>query len=176
MIGGLACGLIALSGLVGQEAKVQSAPRSTQAIVLPLASSISNTSVSPGTVSFTLSDPDAAAVSGTGSVSWRVSGGATASTWNVGVSAAAGSFTGCTEVPVTAATARCTSITGGTGGTCSGSTVTLGSLPVQVASGNESTAVTNYTVNMSFAITDAWKYKGHTSPCTLSVTYMITAN
>jgi len=176
MIVGLACGLAAIGGFAGLGAQAPSALRNPPATVRPLASAITATSTTPTTISFTLSDPDAAAATGTGTVHWTITGGSAARTWNVAVSVAPSSFIGCTEVPVTAATAQCTTVTGGTAGVCNSSAVTLGATATQVASGTEATGTALYSVGLTYSISDAWKYKGHTTACTLTVTYKITAN
>lgn len=174
---------IAVSGLLcitGQPALAVS-PASQQQLApaapRPMATAITAKSVSPSTISFTLADPDAAAVTGAGSVTWTTTGGGPAGAWTVGVSSTNSSFTNCSEIPLSAVTAKCTSVTGGTAGACNASSLGLTGTAQQIASGKESPGTANYTVNVTFSITDAWKYKGHTSPlCTLSVTYTLTAN
>src|SRR5579859_3319645 len=75
--------------------------------LLPMAvTSMSAVSASPGTISFTATDPDLGSVSGSSAatVSWTTTGGSAASTWNLKVHAAAASFTGCATVPRSAVT------------------------------------------------------------------------
>jgi energy-coupling factor transporter transmembrane protein EcfT len=135
-------------------------------------------STAPATVFLDLPNPALAPVTAAGSVTWTTSGGFLLNTWNVQISstAAATLFTNCPEIPISAVTVTCTSVTGGLGGTC-GAVATLTTVPQQIANGLESVGAYSSTVNVTFAITDAWKYKGHTTtPCTLNVTYTITAN
>ncbi|GEM_PF-2887851 len=176
MLAALACGLAAISGFAGVTAQAQPALRSQQVSVRPQAAAITFSLASPSPVSFTLSDPDAAPAAGASTLIWLVTGGATVSSWNVAVSVPTGTFSGCPEIPASAITAQCSSVTGQNTGGCNTGTFTLGTTPVQIASGTEAAGTGLYLLNLNLFITDAWKYKGHTSACTLNVTYSITAN
>jgi hypothetical protein len=167
--------ILAATSLFGFAGQAKPAAGNPQRVVFrPAATNITSLSTLPTTVNFALTNPDGAPVTGAGSVTWHTTGGSTSSTWTLGVSTAAGSFTGCTEIPPGAVTASCSSVSVGTG-TCNGAAPALGLTATTIASGNEGSGNTTYTVNVQFAITDAWKYKGHTSACTLNVTYTITA-
>jgi hypothetical protein len=149
-----------------------------QAAIEPLAStSITGASSSPATVNFTLTDPDAAQVTGAGSVLWTTSKGNLGRAWNVGISSSSIAFTNCAEIPLSAVAVQCSSVSGGSGGVCNASTLTLTASTQQIANGFEQSGTASYAVNVRFSIEDAWKYKGHTATsCTLNVTYTITAN
>jgi hypothetical protein len=136
---------------------------------------ISNQAVTPATISFNATNPTTSpSVSGSANavVSWS-SLVSIAAGWNVAVSAPS-SFTNCPTVPASAVTVSCVSITGGTLGTCGGSTA-LSTTPTQIASGVEIlNLLSPYVVTLSFTLADSWKYIP--SSCSLSVTYTITAN
>jgi hypothetical protein len=167
--------VLLVAGLMAAGSQAKTDKVTPQQVVLrPLATGISSQTATPATVSFALTDPTAAAVTGTSTVSWHTSGGSTASTWTLGASAAASSFTGCTEIPQSAVTVHCASVTGGTAGACGG-VVTLSGAAQTIASGKEATGNTAYSVVVTISITDSWTYKGHTTACTLVPTWTITA-
>jgi hypothetical protein len=141
----------------------------------PLAVGIISQSAS--LVSFNLNDPDGAPVSSGGTVTWTVTGGRTAKGWNLYMSSGgATTLTNCTEVPISAVRVTCGTVSGGTTGTCdSGGTLTT--TEVEIARGPEAANTYTTTVSLTYSITDAWKYKGHTTPaCSLNVSYHISAN
>jgi hypothetical protein len=145
--------------------------------VKPLATSI-NTAIAatPATVTFTATNPDSAPTdsgSATVTLTWKTAGGATTRTWNVKASAPA-AFTSCATVPSSAVTATCTSVTGGTGSTCSAAGA-LSTAGVQIASGDEATGNASYTVKLTYTLADSWEYIASSS-CSLTVTYLLTAN
>jgi hypothetical protein len=140
---------------------------------------ISGMSATPATVSFLATDPDLGAVTGTAStVTWSAVGGLLTNTWTLTVQAGVTSFSGCSTVPVSAVTVTCTSasatgILAGTG-VCAAA-FPLSTSPHQIASGTEGSVSGAYTVNITFTLTDMWKYVAAVSPaCTLTLTY--TAN
>jgi hypothetical protein len=142
-----------------------------------LLTTIPSSSVSPSVVTFSATDPTNSPVvnaSASVVVSWTAYV-SVLGTWNVKVSAPA-TFSSCGTVPSSAVTVSCTSVTGGSGGTCSSSSA-LSTSGVQVASGSEIINVnpTPYSVTLSFTLQDSWKYIASSS-CTLAVTYTITAN
>ena len=137
---------------------------------------MSAVSANPGTISFTATDPDLGAVSGSSAatISWMTSGGSGGNTWSLSVQASGTSFTGCATVPTSAVTATCTGVSGGSGGTCGGS-VPLSTAAQQVASGNEASGNNKaYSVTLSFTLADSWSYIANSS-CSLSLTYTVTA-
>ena len=146
--------------------------------ILPMATSLSAITASPGTISFTATDPDLGSVAGSSAatVSWTTSGGSAASTWTLQVSAAAASFTNCGTVPRSAVRVACGGVTGGSAGACGGS-FNLSGAGQQIASGKESASSNApYSVTLSFTLADSWSYIAKTAPsCTLSITYTVTA-
>jgi hypothetical protein len=146
--------------------------------ILPMAgpTTMSAVTASPGTISFTATDPDLGSVSGSSAatVSWTTSSGTAANTWNLKVNAVAASFTGCATVPRSAVTVTCGGVTGGSAGTCGGG-FTLTGAGQQIASGKESTGNNApYSVTLNFTLADSWSYIAKSS-CTLTVTYTVTA-
>jgi hypothetical protein len=137
---------------------------------------MSTVSATPGTISFTATDPDLGAVSGSSAatISWTTSSGSPSQTWTLTVQAASSSFASCSTVPASAVTATCTSVVEGKSGNC-GSAVTLSTVPQQVASGKEDNASnTPYTVTISFTLADSWSFIANPS-CSLSLTYTVVA-
>src|SRR5580700_6162244 len=125
--------------------------------VLPMATTLSAISASPGTISFTAADPDLGSDAGSSSatVSWSTSGGSAASTWTLKVHAAAANFANCATVPRSAVTVTCGGVSGGSAGACGGA-ITLSGTGQQVASGKESTSTNApYSVTLSFTLTDS---------------------
>ena len=137
---------------------------------------ISNTTVTPASITFTATNPGSLPVVGGSSgavVSWTTAGSIFGS-WNLTVSAPA-NFTSCPTVPVSAVTVSCSSVSGGTGGACGGSSA-LSTGGVQMASGTQGLLLPgNYSVNLNFTLQDSWKYIASSS-CSLTLTYTITAN
>lgn len=134
--------------------------------------------VSPATISFSAVNPGtspAVAGSSTATAQWTALG--SGNNWTLTVQAAAPSFSNCSAVPVSAVTVTCssTSVFGlGGSGSCAGS-FPLSITPQVVASGSEGLVSLEYTVTISFTLSDSWKYIAETNPaCTLSLTY--TAN
>ena len=146
--------------------------------IMPMATSLSAVSASPGTISFTATDPDLGSVAGSSAatVSWTTSGGSAASTWNLKVHGNPASFTNCATVPRSAITVTCGGVTGGSAGTCGGA-ITLTGTGQQIASGKESTSANApYSVTLHFTLADSWSYIAKQSPsCTLTLTYTVTA-
>ena len=140
---------------------------------------ISNMTATPGTISFQAIDPDLGAVPGTpaASVTWNAIG-LIPSSWTLTVQAPSASFSGCPSIPVSAVTVTCTGVSvGGNGsGTCSGS-VPLSTSPQKIAGGTEAFLSAGYAVNLSFTLTDSWKYVAQMSPlCSITVTYTANLN
>jgi hypothetical protein len=134
----------------------------------------------PATITFTANDPDNPAVGGSVSatISFRVTGGATARTWNVQVQATSANFSSCpSSVPVSQVTATCASVVvgGNATGTCSGP-VNLSTGLQTVASGNEGSGTVTYTVVVNYKFTDSWRFIPTGSACSLGLSYLITAN
>ena len=145
--------------------------------ILPMAgTTMSAVTASPGTISFTATDPDLSPFPGNSAatISWTTSGGSTGNTWNLKVSAAAASFTNCATVPRSAVIVTCGGITGGSAGVCGGP-LTLSGAAQQIASGKEASGTNKaYSVTLDFSLTDSWSYIAGSS-CTISLTYTVTA-
>jgi hypothetical protein len=161
--------------------QVRKVPASRAAVEAPAPQAANfSVSVTPATVTFAAADPDSPLVAGSAAttVYWTVSG-TLLRTWNLGLSSAASTFTNCPTVPVSAVTVTCTSASGGGGlssASCSGSTPLSTSL-TQVASGTQGYGSRNYSVTLTYTLTDQWKYIARTSPpCTLSITYNAVVN
>jgi hypothetical protein len=137
---------------------------------------ITNASITPASITFSATDPSNVPVVGgsSGAVISFTTTGTLLGSWNLKVSAPA-NFSSCPTIPIGAATVSCSSVTGGSGGACGGSSA-LSTAGVQMASGTEGLLVaTNYTVNLNFTLQDSWKYIASSS-CSLTLTYTITAN
>jgi hypothetical protein len=94
------------------------------------------------------------------------------------VQAPSASFPGCSTVPVSAVTVTCSSATvsGGGSGSCGGPVV-LSTSAQNLATGTEAFLSATYTVNLTFTLTDSWKYVAQLSPpCSLTVTYTANLN
>lgn len=143
----------------------------------PLAS-VASVTASPGTISFTATDPDLGSVSGSSAstVSWTTSSGSSSNTWTLQVQGSAATFGNCPTVPASAVTVTCTSVTGGSSGACNAS-FPLSTTGQQVAAGQESSGTNKaYSVTINFTLADSWAYIAKTSPaCTLTLTYTVNA-
>jgi hypothetical protein len=144
-----------------------------------LAGAVTNMTATPATISFQATDPDSPSVSGSspGSVTWKATGIIPAS-WSLTVQAPAATFPGCPTVPVSAVRVTCTgvTVTGGGNGSCSGP-VSLSTSAQNLAAGTEGLLNTTYTVNVTFTLTDSWKYIAQLSPqCSLSISYTANLN
>ncbi|HUI57182.1 MAG TPA: hypothetical protein VLY04_19535 [Bryobacteraceae bacterium] len=146
--------------------------------VQPMAATMGSVTATPGTISFTATDPDLGSVSGSSgaTVNWTTTGGSTSSTWNLKVHSSAAHFANCATVPASAVTVSCNTVTGGSAGTCS-APFALSTTGTQVASGKESSGTgAAYSVTLTFTLADSWKYIAKQSPsCTLTLTYTVTA-
>jgi hypothetical protein len=159
------------------------AASTTQATVL--ATSVSTgLKASPGTISFSATDPDLGAVTGSSAstVTFTLKGGANARTWSVGIQAGSSTFTGCTTLPASAVTATCSSVTithnsgaTPTAGTCSAAFALSSTSSTTVASGEEGGGNT-FSILINFTLSDSWQNIAATSPtCPLTLTYSLNA-
>jgi len=149
------------------------------AVVLPTAAAatVNSYSVSPATVTFNMTDPDAGLVTGspTATVAISITGGAPSRNWTQYVQANSSSFSGCTAIPASAVTVTCTSVTlnnvGGSpgSGSCSGA-FALSTSATQVAGGKEGTKTDNFTISISFTLADSWQFIPNLCPLTLTYT------
>jgi hypothetical protein len=140
---------------------------------------------SPSSISFSSTDPDLGAVSGSAaaSVTFGLLLGTATNTWTVSVSAATSTFTGgtCTTIPASAITVTCASVAvnnyGGTAGTgaCAASS-TLSTTGKTAASGGEGNFYDTFTITLNLTLTDSWAYiAATTTTCPLSITYSLNA-
>jgi hypothetical protein len=134
-------------------------------------------SISPGTISFTASNPDGGPVSASApaTVSWQVSGGSHLQIWSLSLQAAASTFSNCPTIPISAIQVRCStaSVSGGGSGTCGGS-FPLSTTLQQAAGGAQGDNSNSYTVYLTFTLNESWRYAVNSS-CILTITYSITA-
>lgn len=154
----------------------------TRILVVPIFAGLLQGSVGaitalPSTVSFSPTTPESA---GTVSValSWQITGGSSTKTWNITVAASSGTLTNCTTIPASAIQVICTasSVSGGGTGACGGS-FPLSTTPQQFAGGQQATGTANYSVNVTYQFTDAWKYQATGAPtCQLTLSYLVTQN
>ena len=164
---------LAVALAAGPPAPVTSKPR--VATVAPRATASITLSVTPATISFQATDPDSPADPGSSAavVKWT-SNSTVLRQWSLSVQPSATSFQGCPTVPVSAVTVTCTQATNATlfgNGACS-APAALTTSPQTVASGNEGLGSGAYEVDLTFTLTDSWKYIANSSPqCTLTVTY-----
>ncbi len=153
------------------------ARRPTTVVIRPEAIGISSYTVSPASVTFAAANPTTTpSVSGSSTVtlSFSLTGGKTSRTWDIQLKSTTATFAGCTTVPLSAITATCGSVTGGTGGTCAGG-FAVSTTNTLVASGNEANATSSYSVTLNFNLADDWKYLPAT--CTAQTfSYLLTAN
>lgn len=163
-------------GAYAQAVKQKRAPnlrlRPAVTITTPLA-------VTPATLTFNATDPDLGPFTTSGTATWALALSLLSNNWTLTVRANSSSFTNCSQVPVSAVTITCVSVTnGGVGapGTCNGA-FTLSTSNQQIASGPELlTALASYTVNISYKLADSWQFIAAVSPaCTLSLSYTLNA-
>lgn len=144
-----------------------------------LAGTVSGMTATPATIGFQATDPDNPNVSGSspGSVTWQAAGIIPAS-WSLTVQSPGSTFPGCPTVPVSAVKVTCTGVkvTGGGNGSCGGP-VSLSTSAQNLATGTEGFLNTTYTVNLTFTLTDSWKYIAQLSPqCSITVSYTANLN
>jgi hypothetical protein len=134
-----------------------------------------NVSVSPQTVTFRSTDPDATPVAAASTVSWTVWLGSGA--WSLSVRANSPTLTNCPSVPVSAIRVRCVSVSVGGIPAGSGSCAqpfALSTTAQTVASGTQGRLVAGYNISLSYEFTDSWRYRGATAPpCSLTLTHSI---
>jgi hypothetical protein len=136
--------------------------------------SVYTVTVTPGSVSFSATDPDLGAVTANPptTVSWQNSGNKNR-TWSLRVASLSSGFGNCPNLPVSAVTVQCTgvSVGGAATGAC-GPAIALSTTPQTVASGQESGPTVTYTVTLNLSLTESWRYIAHTNPsCSLSLIY-----
>jgi hypothetical protein len=137
----------------------------------PFAVSAGQSSVTPGTVTFTSSNPGGGAVAGssTATVTFKTVGNPAG--FRIWAQALSSGFTGCNSPAASKVTVACQTATAGV--TCAGASALSSSAPpsatlVASGSGNHTSTVT-----VGYTFQDAWNYQAG-SACTLSVQYLYT--
>ncbi len=145
-------------------------------------SAVSQLRATPNTIPFTANNPGGTIAGGSvATLTWNITHGKNGQTWTLMVGASSSSFSGCTTVPESAVSLRCisASVDGGgqssAGCTVSNFTTLSNTLPGQsVASGNEGNSSShNFTVVLSYQLTDSWRFIANT--CPLIVSYTVNA-
>ncbi len=147
------------------------------ATLLFAASEIRNISVSPSTLAFTSSNPNATDTK-QAILLFRIHAGKDKA-WDVKVSASSATLVNCPLVPTSSITVQCASVGivgGGNIGTgACASQFSLSTTPTTTAAGITGDGDQDYTIPIDFIFADKWKYPGATSACTLTATYTINA-
>jgi hypothetical protein len=142
---------------------------------------VSQLSATPSTIPFLANNPGGTVAGGSvATINWNITQGKNGQTWTLMVGATSPSFYGCTTVPVSAISLKCVSASALGGGQASAgcnisNLSTLPSTPpgLPVASGNEGNAsMHNYTVVLSYQMTDSWRYIANTCPISVSYTVL----
>jgi hypothetical protein len=136
----------------------------------------------PDTIPFLANNPGGTIAGGSvATLTWNIAQGKSGDTWTLMVGATSSSFSGCTTVPVSAISVKCVSASVDNGGQVSAScninnfTTLPNTLPgLRVASGNEGNSSSHsYMVQLSYQLTDSWRYIANT--CPLNVSYTVDA-
>jgi hypothetical protein len=158
---------------------VPSLPSLSQNILNYGFSAVSQLRVTPSTVSFMANNPGGTIAGGSvATLNWNITQGRNGQTWILRVGANSPSFNGCTTIPVSAISLKCVSASvDGSGQSSAGCNLTnFTALPntlpgLPVASGNEGNSSThNYTVVLSYQLTDSWRYIANSCPLNVSYT------
>ena len=138
-----------------------------------LRADVGTITASPSPVTFTSTNPDLSPVSAPVTLTFQISGGATAKTWYMNVQASQDPLANCSTVPDSAITVQCTSasVTNSGTGTCSGSFPLSASPATQFVGGTQGAGSSNYTVHVTYLLADKWKYK--VGACSLTLTYVV---
>lgn len=143
---------------------------------LLLRAAVGTITPTPSTVALTHTNPASSPASSSVTLTFTMSGGATAKTWNITVQADQSTLANCSAISTSTITVNCASasVTNGGTGTCSGSFPLSSTSANQVASGQQGSGTSNYTVQITYQFSDSWRYKGNT--CSLNLTYVVTQN
>ncbi len=145
-------------------------------------SQVSELRATPSTIPFMANSPGSAIPGGSvATITWNIAQGSLGRTWTLMVGTSSPTFNGCTTVPESAVSVRCVSASVAGGGQSSAGcnmtnfTPLPASLPgLSMASGNEGNASShNYTVVLSYQLTDSWRYRADT--CPLNISYTVVA-
>ena len=171
----IAAVLLVSTAVCAQQNRKRTGAAPTPAVLSQSAfTTTSGLTASPGTITFTSSDPDAGPVSGsTATVTWIVTNGSKNNNWTLSVSVGSPTLTNCGTVPASAIRVTCAraSVGGGGSGSCRPA-FDLSTTPQTVASGQEGNNTRTYTVTINYSFTDQWKYIAAVSPaCAATLTY-----
>jgi hypothetical protein len=159
---------------------IPSLPSASQSILNYGFTAVSQLRATPSTISFMANNPGSTiAGASVATLSWNITQGRSGQTWTLRVGATSPSFSGCTTVPVSAISFKCVSASVDGGGQSSAgcNMTSFTNLPntlpgLPVASGNEGSASShNYTVVLSYQLTDSWRYIANS--CPLNVSYSV---
>ena len=176
---GLAC---AQTTTPGKRQPTLALPSSGQSTLPGQFSQVSELRAMPSTIPFTANNPGSAIPgSSVATITWEIEHGNNGRTWTLMVGTTSPTFNGCTTVPASAVSVKCVSAWVAGGGQSSAGcnmnnfTPLPSSLPgLSVASGNEGNASEhNYTVVLSYQLTDSWRYRANV--CPLNVSYTVVA-
>ena len=176
---GLAC---AQTSTPGKRQPTLALPSSGPSILPGGFSQVSELRAMPSTIPFTANNPGGVVPgSSVATITWEIERGNNGRTWTLMVGTTSPTFNGCTTVPASAVSVKCVSAWVAGGGQSSAGcnmnnfTPLPNSLPgLSVASGNEGNASErNYTVVLSYQLTDSWRYTANT--CPLNVSYTVVA-
>lgn len=142
---------------------------------------VSELRATPNSIPFLANSPGSGIPGGSvATINWEITQGRNGQTWTLMVGASSPITSGCTTVPVSAISLRCVSASVSGGGQASAgcNLSNLSTLPstlpgLPVASGNEGNASShNYTVVLSYQLTDSWRYIANTCPISVSYTVL----
>jgi hypothetical protein len=143
-------------------------------VVQPLGS-VSGLYPTPSTFTMSSINPDAGVVV-TGTVYWDLAKARPNLDWDLQVSADSGTLTNCPGIPLSALVFSCVSVVpSGTGnpiGRCTSSGAPLTTSARSFAHGNRGGGNSNFTVTITLAFTDSWRFAASQS-CSLSLTYTL---
>lgn len=142
---------------------------------------VSELRATPNSIPFLANNPGSGIPGGSvATINWEITQGRNGQTWTLMVGASSPITSGCTTVPVSAISLRCVSASVSSGGQASAGcnisnlSTLPGTLPgLPVASGNEGNSSShNYTVVLSYQLTDSWRYIANTCPISVSYTVL----
>jgi hypothetical protein len=145
------------------------------------ATRIHNQVVTPGTLIFFATDPDSPLVPGNvaATVAFRTTGGSTSNTWRVEVQAAGGgNMINCPNaIPVSRVRVSCVAATAEGGTAACGAPFALSTALQTVATGTEGSGNARpYSITLNFTFQDSWQFIATNTPCSVNLSYRITAN
>lgn len=174
---GLAC---AQTSTPGKRQPTLALPSTNQSVLPGQFCQVSELRAMPDRIPFTANNPGGAIQgSSVATITWEMAQGSNGRTWTLMVGTTSPVFYGCITVPESAISVKCVSASVAGGGQSSAGcnmtnfTPLPDSLPgLSIASGNEGNASEhNYTVVLSYQLTDSWRYTANV--CPLNVFYTV---